>query len=86
MVGTYFTTKIFYSVIYQNIIVTTVGIHPLTINYFYFYRRIPPPEIVNTAEGPEAGVGPALSSALNVMAFTHDLDLTNTTSSNYKTE
>ncbi|CAH2097655.1 unnamed protein product [Euphydryas editha] len=45
---------------------------------------IPPSEIVNTAEGPETGVGPALSSALNVMAFTHDLDLTNTTSKTQK--
>nr|QDR50962.1 Inactive transient receptor potential vanilloid [Heliconius melpomene] len=39
---------------------------------------VPPPELVAT-EGPSAGVGPALSSALNVMAFTHDLDLTKTT-------
>ncbi|XP_052742122.1 uncharacterized protein LOC112045497 [Bicyclus anynana] len=39
---------------------------------------LPPPEIVSSAEGPGTGVGPALSSALNVMAFTHDLDLTNT--------
>ncbi|CAH0717806.1 unnamed protein product, partial [Brenthis ino] len=37
---------------------------------------VPPPELIGTADGPGTGVGPALSSALNVMAFTHDLDLT----------
>ncbi|XP_050356395.1 uncharacterized protein LOC126777391 [Nymphalis io] len=45
---------------------------------------VPPPELVGTEEVPGTGVGPALSSALNVMAFTHDLDLTNTISENQK--
>ncbi|CAH2237659.1 uncharacterized protein LOC120634301 isoform X2 [Pararge aegeria] len=39
---------------------------------------LPPPELVGSTEATGTGVGPALSSALNVMAFTHDLDLTNT--------
>ncbi|XP_045762559.1 uncharacterized protein LOC123865527 [Maniola jurtina] len=41
---------------------------------------MPPPELVGSSEAPSTGVGPALSSALNVMAFAHDLDLTNTAS------
>ncbi|XP_032523722.2 uncharacterized protein LOC116775040 isoform X1 [Danaus plexippus] len=46
-------------------------------------KCVPPPELV-TSEIPGSGVGPALSSALNVMAYTQDLDLTNTGSELHK--